>query len=109
MENVGIFYGHLVCFMAVWHSLWSFGIVFLVWYVWTKKNLATLEQRKKISPTSEGVQTKVTLESVRQKLVCYQIGGGGKQEMMTTVRSSVFLLLRRQRTLLQQNWLSMYL
>jgi hypothetical protein len=28
--------------MAVWHILWSFGILFSFWYVWTKKNLATL-------------------------------------------------------------------
>jgi hypothetical protein len=28
--------------MAVWYSLWSFGIFFPLWYVWTKKNLATL-------------------------------------------------------------------
>jgi hypothetical protein len=28
--------------MAVWCSLWSFGIFFPFWYVWTKKNLATL-------------------------------------------------------------------
>jgi hypothetical protein len=29
--------------MAVWYSLWSFGIFFPIWYVWTKKNLATLD------------------------------------------------------------------
>jgi hypothetical protein len=28
--------------MAVWYSLWSFGIFFPFWYVWTMKNLATL-------------------------------------------------------------------
>jgi hypothetical protein len=31
--------------MAVWYNLgrlWSFDILFLFWYVWTKKNLATL-------------------------------------------------------------------
>jgi hypothetical protein len=36
--------------MAIWYnlwpfgigSLWSFGIVFPIWNVWTKKNLATL-------------------------------------------------------------------
>jgi hypothetical protein len=31
--------------MAVWHSLWSFGIFFLIWYVWTKKKLATLDRK----------------------------------------------------------------
>jgi hypothetical protein len=28
--------------MAVWYSLGSFGIFFPFWYVWSKKNLATL-------------------------------------------------------------------
>jgi hypothetical protein len=28
--------------MTVWYRLWSFGILFPFWYVWTKKNLATL-------------------------------------------------------------------
>jgi hypothetical protein len=45
----GIFFGHLVYFMAVWYSLRSLGIFFLFWYVWTKKNLATLiETRRRL-------------------------------------------------------------
>jgi hypothetical protein len=28
--------------MAVWYSLWSSVTFFLIWCVWTKKNLATL-------------------------------------------------------------------
>jgi hypothetical protein len=28
--------------MAFWYILWSFGIFFTFWYVWNKKNLATL-------------------------------------------------------------------
>jgi hypothetical protein len=28
--------------MAIWYSLWSFGIFFPFWYVGAKKNLATL-------------------------------------------------------------------
>jgi hypothetical protein len=28
--------------MAVWYSLWLFVVFFPIWYVWTKKNLATL-------------------------------------------------------------------
>jgi hypothetical protein len=32
--------------MTVWNGLWSFGIFFPFWYVWTKKNLATLPQSK---------------------------------------------------------------
>jgi hypothetical protein len=37
-------YSHLVLFMAVWYCLWSFGIIFPIWYVCTKKNLATLDR-----------------------------------------------------------------
>jgi hypothetical protein len=32
--------------MAVWYSLRSFVIFFQSWYVWTKKNLATLLQSR---------------------------------------------------------------
>jgi hypothetical protein len=28
MENVGIFYGHFVYFMAILYILWLFGIIF---------------------------------------------------------------------------------
>jgi hypothetical protein len=50
MEYVCIFNAHLNYFKARWYKLWPFGIVcgdlvYLVpfWYVWTKKNLATLD------------------------------------------------------------------
>jgi hypothetical protein len=46
MANVGIFYDHLEYFMAVWYSMWSFLIFFPIWYVWIKKNLATLFQTR---------------------------------------------------------------
>jgi hypothetical protein len=49
MVNVGIFYDHLEYFMAICYNLWPFGIAcghlfyfFPIWYVLTKKNLATL-------------------------------------------------------------------
>jgi ABC-type spermidine/putrescine transport system permease subunit II len=52
MENVVIFYDNLEYFMAIWHNAWQFGIVcghlvyvFPFWYVWTKKNLATVLKR----------------------------------------------------------------
>jgi hypothetical protein len=52
MDDVGIFYDHLVYFTAIGNILWSFGIFFLVLVCCTKKNLATLvclrkEKRKK--------------------------------------------------------------
>jgi hypothetical protein len=47
-----IFYGHCVYFTAFWSSLWSFGIFFPIWNVWTKKNLATLLHTL-MSPVSE--------------------------------------------------------
>jgi hypothetical protein len=40
-----LFYAHLVLFMAVRYSSWSFSIFFPISYVWTKKNLATLIPR----------------------------------------------------------------
>jgi hypothetical protein len=46
MVNVGVFYDHLECFMAILYSLWSFVIFFPIWYVWTKKNLATLNRTR---------------------------------------------------------------
>jgi hypothetical protein len=46
MEDVGIYYGHLiycfVYFVAIWYILWLFDIFFPFWYVWTEINLATL-------------------------------------------------------------------
>jgi hypothetical protein len=49
IEDVRIFYGHLVYFTAIWSVLWPFGILYgyLVyfspfWYVVPRKNLATL-------------------------------------------------------------------
>jgi hypothetical protein len=44
----GIFYGYLVYFMAIWYILWPFGNFVVVWYIspvlvyYTEKNLATL-------------------------------------------------------------------
>jgi phosphotransferase system glucose/maltose/N-acetylglucosamine-specific IIC component len=48
LENLVIFYDHFKYFMANWYKLLPFGIFcgylvfFTFWYVWTKKNLATL-------------------------------------------------------------------
>jgi hypothetical protein len=62
--NLGIFWWALECkmllyFMTIWNilrpfgiiygrfgicSLWSFGVFFPFWYIWTKKNLATLDR-----------------------------------------------------------------
>jgi hypothetical protein len=39
--------------MAVWFSLWSFGMLFPFWYVWTKKNLATLLTEQAMSPKAD--------------------------------------------------------
>jgi hypothetical protein len=52
LYNVRKFYGNLESLMAIWYnvgmnvwsSLCSFGIFFPFWYVWTKKNLATLNE-----------------------------------------------------------------
>jgi hypothetical protein len=50
LEDVDIFYCHLEYFTAIWHILWPFGKVVVIWYVYftpvlaycVKKNLATL-------------------------------------------------------------------
>jgi hypothetical protein len=52
-----ILYGRLgswfnIC-MAVWYSLWSFGILFPFWHVWTRKKLVTLLQ---VSGIDQGCQ-----------------------------------------------------
>jgi hypothetical protein len=44
MENVGICYDNLEYFTAIGYNLLSVGIP--IWYVWTKKNLATLHKRQ---------------------------------------------------------------
>jgi hypothetical protein len=45
MEKDGLFYGRLVQFMIIWYKMavLSFGILLPFWYIWTKKNLATLQ------------------------------------------------------------------
>jgi hypothetical protein len=48
MENVGIFYGHLEYFTAIWYIFGLFDNVVVIWYIFhvlvycVKKNLATL-------------------------------------------------------------------
>jgi hypothetical protein len=49
LEDVGKFYGHLVYFtailvyfVAIWYSLWFFGLFFPVLVCCTRQNLATL-------------------------------------------------------------------
>jgi hypothetical protein len=34
MEDVGIFYGHLIYFLAIWYIVWLFG---LFWYIVPRK------------------------------------------------------------------------
>jgi hypothetical protein len=41
IENVGIFYGHLVYIMATWYILWPLGIYYgiyfvIIWYVFSR-------------------------------------------------------------------------
>jgi hypothetical protein len=46
MVNVGIFYGHLKYSTVIWHILWPFVDVVVIWSIFprfgVKKNLATL-------------------------------------------------------------------
>jgi hypothetical protein len=54
MENVVIFYDHWDYFSFIWYDLNPFGIFFALWYVWAKKNLATLTLMTNISQFSFG-------------------------------------------------------
>jgi hypothetical protein len=52
MEDVGLYFGNLIYFRAIWYILRSFSIFygylvkfFSLWYVVTRKNMATLLQR----------------------------------------------------------------
>jgi hypothetical protein len=42
LRPFGLIHGRLVYYIAIWYNLRSFGIFFPFWYVWSKKNLATL-------------------------------------------------------------------
>jgi hypothetical protein len=42
----GIFCGHLVYFVAIWYILWIFGIFFHILVCCSKKNLATLVSKR---------------------------------------------------------------
>jgi hypothetical protein len=54
MEDIGIFYGHLVYFTVIWYMyFWTFGLycgnlVYFsqFWYVVPKKNMATLDTKE---------------------------------------------------------------
>jgi hypothetical protein len=48
MEDVGIFYGNLVDFPAIWHILWPFSILSLVLVHFT--NFGMLYQEKSGNP-----------------------------------------------------------
>jgi hypothetical protein len=36
MENAGIVYGHLEYLAVIWHILWSFGNVVVIWYIFPR-------------------------------------------------------------------------
>jgi hypothetical protein len=74
-----ISYGHLEYFMAIWYSLWSFGIFFPIWYVWSKKNLATLVFL--IANSEKGFQQRLNDEKSRRKKI------GAKLEQLLFVTS----------------------
>jgi hypothetical protein len=48
IENVGVFYGHLQYFTAIWNLLWPLGNVGVVWYVFA--SFGTLCQEKSGNP-----------------------------------------------------------
>jgi hypothetical protein len=49
MEHIGMFYGHLVYFTAIWYILWPFSLLFVViWYIFPR--LVMLYQEKSGNP-----------------------------------------------------------
>jgi hypothetical protein len=48
MENLGIFYDHLVYFAAIGNILWPYGIFVVIWYIIPR--FGTLDQEKSGNP-----------------------------------------------------------
>jgi hypothetical protein len=58
MQDIGIFYGHLVYFTTIWCILWPFGVFLIIWYIvsreksgnpdsdWQKRTFAKILRRK---------------------------------------------------------------
>jgi hypothetical protein len=44
MEKVGIFFGHLEHFMAIWNTLWPFGNLVVIWYIFPRFGTLCQEQ-----------------------------------------------------------------
>jgi hypothetical protein len=70
MENLDIFYDHLVYFTAIGnilvpfgYILWSFGIFFPVLAFCTKKNLATLLPTEKMYSLADALLKKIGKET----------------------------------------------
>jgi hypothetical protein len=51
MENVGIFFGHLEYFTAIWYILWQFGIYGYHWYIFS--SFGVLCQEKSCNPAED--------------------------------------------------------
>jgi hypothetical protein len=68
MEDIGIFYGHLVYFVAIWYILCLFGINFPVLVFCTKKNLATLYMKANVACIMPEVHSNYRFFSCKGKL-----------------------------------------
>jgi hypothetical protein len=55
MENVSIFYDHLVYFTTIWHNLWPFGLV-CGHLVYLSRFLVCLDQEKSGSPAKVSIK-----------------------------------------------------
>jgi hypothetical protein len=105
MEDVGIFYGHLVYFIAIWYILWQIGtffrhlVYFSVLVCCTKKNLATLingERSPRTIVPGCGYWTDICRGNLPVETDVYNIGtwlagpmammGGGWSSMAVTSR-----------------------
>jgi hypothetical protein len=48
MENAGMFNGHLEYFTVIWYTLWPFGNVVIIWYIFPR--FGTLSQERSGNP-----------------------------------------------------------
>jgi hypothetical protein len=47
MENIGIFYGHLKYFTAIWYILWPLGNVVVIWNIFPRFGISCQEKSGK--------------------------------------------------------------
>jgi hypothetical protein len=44
LQSFGVFYGHVVYFMAIWYILWPFGNAVVIWYIFPRFGMLCQEK-----------------------------------------------------------------